>query len=182
MTLERMAFPLMVAGAIAGIWAFLRRPSMPVDTTNIGYQGYDPGTWTGRGVGETEQYFSAVPNYALDPGYVASAVGNPWAQDPEADSAIDTQLSGDGSSGVPSYITYNSYGNSNPPEYGPAPAKDACGCGGCGCDSKCGCDSGVSFFDGASCLVAENSRPWQPAGLPIGAYYGYAPLGDFASA
>lgn len=164
MTFEKLALPLTVVAAVVGIWAFLRKPDYPQDNMNIGYQGYDPGTFTGHGVGFNEQYIARIPTYGMDPGYIASAVGNPWAQDPNADAAVESQIAnGAGSGSIPGYMTYNnpSYGQSpllNPPT-------EHAG-GSCGCESQCGpdCNSGVSFPDGkGTCLMPENFLPWEPA-------------------
>ncbi len=176
MTMEKLALPLTVVAAVVGIWAFLRKPNAPQDSQNIGYQGFDPGTWTGRGLGFNEQYFATIPNYAMDPGYIASAVGNPWAQDPDADAAVESQIAtGAGSSGVPGYITYNTYGQSQSPLLNPT-GEEVAG-GSCGCDpcKDSACDSGVTFSDGkGTCLVPENFIPWESAEIPIGGWYGYA--------
>ena len=147
----------MIAGAVAGIYALMRRPI--VVQQSLGGNGIDPGKWLGDGAGTLQQYLAEIPSWAMDPAYIANVARNRYSND---------RVPNDANMGaIPGYLTYNMMGGNNPYTVLADDAAHAgCGCGG-GCGGGCpkpkckpDCHSGVMFSDGAGmCLDSEELIP-----------------------
>jgi hypothetical protein len=157
--IEKIGYPLIIFGAVLAIWAFFRK-STNAALTYVSGNGIDPGRWSEHAAGAVNAYIAEIPDYALNPGYIASAIRHPFANTSAAQS--------DGtpaSTAVPSYITYNTP-SLMPPETGNGHAHGGCGCGGgCGCEPKCksDCQSNVRYSDGRGMCMSNDQKipePW----------------------
>lgn len=181
MNWEKFGYPLIVAGSLAGVYMLLRRPEVAaanplVIGSNLTPFGIDPGSWFAQGDTQLQQYLAAVPDYPLNPGYVARATRNPLATDP----ASGNPYAGN----APGYITYNQGAPSTP--YGLPNADDhsdcGCGCGGSGgCEPKCSsdCDFNAQFADSrGTCLQPEYNIPKAPMDIT---YWNIQSQGGFSA-
>lgn len=160
MTAEKIGYPLMVLGALAGIYALFRKPAITQVFNSAVGVGSDPELNTG--IGAANLYHANVPNYPLDIRYVNAALSNPYSAiigDPNDMSGTPSAFQDDLNA------AYNNTADVRV-SAGHGGKSDGCGCGcGGGCSDnkdKCGgkpCPSNVSFSDGGQCLAPETLIP-----------------------
>jgi len=160
MKIEQFGYPLIVVASIATLVLLLSRRTpgtVQVAATGSGYDSFTD-------LGETNSFIASTPSWGTDPDYIYKAAADRYSQDPA------TGATGD----APSYLTYNTYGTSNPPRIvakpdgsvsianGAGSGGGGCGCGGgCGgCETKCktDCPTNARITDGrGDCLISLNS-------------------------